>query len=210
MKKANNRVALLTPIAKAYLTDKALEATLDAQMCFGGHGYIREWGMEQCVRDLRIAQIYEGTNGIQALDLIGRKTIKSNGTFMQEYLDEITQFAQELSHDLSIKANLLDICEQTQEVTQFILEHAKQDPDFASAVAVDYLHVVGLLSFTYMFARIAQAAQKKDGAFYQNKLLLAQYYVAKVLPDLAARKQRVYSGSNIMMQLPADYFTAQS
>lgn len=208
--KANERVALLTPIAKAYLTDKALEAALEAQMCFGGHGYIREWGMEQCIRDLRISQIYEGTNGVQALDLIGRKTIKSNGAFIADYLTEIREFADSMQDAMSIKAVTLDVCAQVDEITKIIIEQSKVSPDFPSAVAVDYLHVVGLLSFTYMFARIAQAAQSKSDTFYQNKLVLAQYYVAKVLPDLATRIQRIQAGADLIMQLPEDYFTAQA
>ncbi|WP_287906241.1 acyl-CoA dehydrogenase C-terminal domain-containing protein [Acinetobacter sp.] len=210
VRKANERVALLTPIAKAYLTDKALDSALEAQMCFGGHGYIREWGMEQCIRDLRISQIYEGTNGIQALDLIGRKTIKSNGAFIADYLTEIREFANTMQDSMSIKAATLDVCVEVDEITKMIIEQAKASPDFPSAVAVDYLHVVGLLSFTYMFARIAQAAQSKSDRFYQNKLVLAQYYVAKVLPDLAARIQRIQAGADLIMQLPEDYFTAQA
>lgn len=208
--KANERVALLTPIAKAYLTDKALDAALEAQMCFGGHGYIREWGMEQCIRDLRISQIYEGTNGVQALDLIGRKTIKSNGAFIADYLTEIREFADSMQDAMSIKAVTLDVCAQVDEITKIIIEQSKVSPDFPSAVAVDYLHVVGLLSFTYMFARIAQAAQSKSDTFYQNKLVLAQYYVAKVLPDLATRIQRIQAGADLIMQLPEVYFTAQA
>lgn len=208
--KANERVALLTPIAKAYLTDKALDAALEAQMCFGGHGYIREWGMEQCIRDLRISQIYEGTNGVQALDLIGRKTIKSNGAFIADYLTEIREFADSMQDEMSIKVVTLDVCAQVDEITKIIIEQSKVSPDFPSAVAVDYLHVVGLLSFTYMFARIAQAAQSKSETFYQNKLVLAQYYVAKVLPDLATRIQRIQAGADLIMQLPEDYFTAQA
>lgn len=208
--KANERVALLTPIAKAYLTDKALDAALEAQMCFGGHGYIREWGMEQCIRDLRISQIYEGTNGVQALDLIGRKTIKSKGAFIADYLTEIREFADSMLDAMSIKAVTLDVCAQVDEITKIIIEQSKVSPDFPSAVAVDYLHVVGLLSFTYMFARIAQAAQSKSDTFYQNKLVLAQYYVAKVLPDLATRIQRIQAGADLIMQLPEDYFTAQA
>lgn len=208
--KANERVALLTPIAKAYLTDKALDAALEAQMCFGGHGYIREWGMEQCIRDLRISQIYEGTNGVQALDLIGRKTIKSNGAFIADYLTEIREFVDSMQDAMSIKVVTLDVCAQVDEITKIIIEQSKVSPDFPSAVAVDYLHVVGLLSFTYMFARIAQAAQSKSDTFYQNKLVLAQYYVAKVLPDLATRIQRIQAGADLIMQLPEDYFTAQA
>lgn len=210
VKKANDRVALLTPIAKAYLTDTALQATLDAQMVFGGHGYIREWGMEQCIRDLRISQIYEGTNGIQAIDLIGRKTVKCGGAFMGEYLAEIRDFAANLDDALAIKTTTLNVCQQLEALTQFIVAQAKIQPDLQSSVAVDYLHAVGLLSFVYMFARISQAAQSKSEPFYQNKLVLAEYYVAKVLPDLAARTQRIQSGAGLVMQFSDDYFTAQS
>ncbi|MDN5512968.1 acyl-CoA dehydrogenase C-terminal domain-containing protein [Acinetobacter sp.] len=210
VRKANDRVALLTPIAKAYLTDKALNSSLEAQMVFGGHGYIREWGMEQCIRDLRISQIYEGTNGVQAIDLIGRKTIKCGGAYVAEYIAEIREFAQGLDDALTIKSALLDVCTQVEDITAFIVNQAKTAPDFANAVAVDYLHVVGLLSFVYMYARISQAAQPKAEAFFQNKLVLAQYYVAKVLPDLAARVQRIQAGADVVMQLPEEYFTAQS
>lgn len=209
VKKANDRVALLTPIAKAYLTDTALQATLEAQMCFGGHGYIREWGMEQCIRDLRISQIYEGTNGVQAIDLIGRKTTKCNGVFIAEYLAEIREFSATMS-DSKVKSAALQVSDEVEALTQFIVEQSKTTPDFTSSVAVDYLHAVGLLSFVYMFARISKAAAVKSESFYQNKLVLADYYVEKVLPDLAARAQRIKSGSELVMQLPEEYFTAQS
>ena len=209
VRKANDRVALLTPIAKAYLTDKALDSALEAQMCFGGHGYIREWGMEQCIRDLRISQIYEGTNGVQAIDLIGRKTTKCSGAFIAEYIADIREFAASMA-DSKVKAAAVQVCNDVEGLTQFIVEQSKTAPDFSNAVAVDYLHAVGLLSFVYMFARISQAAASKPEAFYQNKLVLADYYVAKVLPDLAARAQRIKAGSELIMQLPEEYFTAQS
>ena len=210
VKKANDRVALLTPIAKAYLTDTALNAVLDSQMVFGGHGYIREWGMEQCVRDLRISQIYEGTNGVQAQDLIGRKTIKNHGASMAEYIAEIREFVATLDDSLAIKAATLNACNEVETITQFILEQAKATANFANGVAVDYLHAVGLLSFSYMFAKISKAAQAKKTAFYQNKLILAQYYAEKILPSLSARVAQIKAGSNLMMKLPEDYFTAQS
>ncbi|WP_180163883.1 acyl-CoA dehydrogenase C-terminal domain-containing protein [Acinetobacter sp. YH12049] len=209
VKKANDRVALLTPIAKAYLTDTALQATLEAQMCFGGHGYIREWGMEQCIRDLRISQIYEGTNGVQAIDLIGRKTTKCNGAFIAEYIAEIRDFAATMA-DSKVKSAALQVSDEVEALTQFIVEQSKTTPDFSSSVAVDYLHAVGLLSFVYMFARISKAAAAKPESFFQNKLVLADFYVEKVLPDLAARAQRIKAGSELIMQLSEEYFTAQS
>lgn len=210
VQKANDRVALLTPIAKAYLTDTAFNAVLDAQMCFGGHGYIREWGMEQCVRDLRIAQIYEGTNGVQAQDLIGRKVIKNNGAMIADYIAEIRAFAQSVSLDHVIQAATLKACDDVEQVTQFILAQASEKPDFANPVAVDYLHAVGLMSFSYMFARISVAADQKPESFYQNKLVLAEYFVQKVLPAMAQRIANIQAGSDIVMQLSEDYFTAQS
>ncbi|OTG88794.1 acyl-CoA dehydrogenase C-terminal domain-containing protein [Acinetobacter sp. ANC 3813] len=209
VRKANDRVALLTPIAKAYLTDKALDSALEAQMCFGGHGYIREWGMEQCIRDLRISQIYEGTNGVQAIDLIGRKTTKCSGAFIAEYIAEIRDFGASMA-DSKVKVATLQSCAELESLTQYIVEQSKTAPDFSNSVAVDYLHAVGLLSFVYMFARISQAAAAKPEPFYQNKLVLAEYYVAKVLPDLAARAQRIQAGAELIMQLPEEYFTAQA
>ena len=211
VKAANDRVALLTPIAKAYLTDTAFQATLDAQMVFGGHGYIREWGMEQCVRDLRIAQIYEGTNGVQSQDLIGRKTIKCNGEFIAEYIAEIRDFANGLDADLNfIKDATLDAATEVESVTQYVLNAAKENVDFPNAAAVDYLHAVGLLSFSYMFARIANAAKQKEGEFYQNKLSLALYFVQRILPELALRITKVKAGAEVVMNFSEDYFTNQS
>ncbi|PCN60775.1 acyl-CoA dehydrogenase C-terminal domain-containing protein [Acinetobacter sp. YT-02] len=211
VKAANDRVALLTPIAKAYLTDTAFQATLDAQMVFGGHGYIREWGMEQCVRDLRIAQIYEGTNGVQSQDLIGRKTIKCNGEFIAEYIAEIRDFANGLDADLNfIKDATLDAATEVESVTQYVLNAAKENVDFPNAAAVDYLHALGLLSFSYMFARIANAAKQKEGEFYQNKLSLALYFVQRILPELALRITKVKAGAEVVMNFSEDYFTNQS
>jgi len=211
VKKANDRVALLTPIAKAYLTDTAFQATLDAQMVFGGHGYIREWGLEQCIRDLRISQIYEGTNGVQSQDLIGRKTIKCGGEYISEYISEIRDFANSLDADLNfIKDATLDAATEVESVTQYILEAARESNDFPNATAVDYLHAVGLLSFSYMFARIANAAKNKEGEFYQNKLALARYFVQRILPELALRITKVKSGSDVIMNFSEDYFTTQA
>ena len=116
---------MLTLIAQAYLTDTALNAVLESQMVCGGHGYIWEWGREQCVRDLRISQIYEDTNGVQAQDLIGRKTIRDNGTNMAEYITEIREFVATLDDSLAIKAATLKACNEVEAITRFILQQAK-------------------------------------------------------------------------------------
>ena len=180
-------------------------------MCFGGHGYIREWGMEQCIRDLRISQIYEGTNGVQSNDLIGRKTIKSGGAFIAEYIQEIRNEVNALGSDLNfIKDATLDAATEVEVITQQILERSKEDAEYPNGVAVDYLHAVGLLSFSYMFAKIAAAANDKDGEFYQNKLALARYFVARILPDLKTRSVRIQTGSELIMGFSEDYFTNQA
>lgn len=211
VRKATDRVALLTPIAKAYLTDTAFQATLDAQMCFGGHGYIREWGMEQCIRDLRISQIYEGTNGVQSQDLIGRKTIKCGGSYIAEYIKEIRAEVEALPTDLAfIKTATLNAAEQVEQITQYILEKAKTDQEYSSGVAVDYLHAVGLMSFSYMFAKIAAAATQKDGEFYKAKIRLAQYFVARILPELNIRVAKIQTSSELVFGFDAHYFTHQT
>ncbi len=211
IQKANDRVALLTPIAKAYLTDTAFQATLDAQMVFGGHGYIREWGMEQCVRDVRISQIYEGTNGVQSQDLIGRKLIKNNGVFLTEYISEIRDFANGLDNELNfIKDATLDAATEVEAISKFIIDQAAEDANFSNAVAVDFLHVVGLLSFAYMFARIAATAHGKSGDFYHNKVALAQYFAERILPELESRIAKINAGAELIMNFSEDFFTRQS
>ncbi len=180
-------------------------------MVFGGHGFIREWGMEQCIRDLRIAQIYEGTNGVQSQDLIGRKTIKCNGEFIAEYIQEIRDFANNLDASLNyIKDATLDAAAEVEAVTQYVLEAARENIEFPNSAAVDYLHAVGLLSFAYMFARIADAAKDKDGEFYQNKLALTLYFTQRILPELALRIAKVKAGSEVIMNFSEDYFTNQA
>lgn len=208
VKQANDRVALLTPVAKAYLTDVALTATLDAQMVFGGHGYIREWGMEQCVRDLRISQIYEGTNGVQAQDLMGRKVVKNGGIFVTAYLTEIRDFANTLSADLDfIKQATLTSADKLEQVTKLVIENAQGNPNEINAASVDYLHAFGLVSYAYMFAKISAAASQKSGEFYAGKLNLAKYFVTRMLPELDSRIAKIQAGGELMMQFSPEYFT---
>ncbi|AXI02039.1 acyl-CoA dehydrogenase C-terminal domain-containing protein [Aquirhabdus parva] len=207
--KAADRVALLTPIAKAFLTDKAFEACVDSQMVFGGHGYIREWGVEQYVRDVRIAQIYEGTNGVQAQDLIGRKVTKNGGAFVATYLAEIREFAASMKAEW-MKVSLLNSVNTLEALTTLVIAASKANADEPNAAAIDYLHVFGLVSYAYMFARIVEAASVKEGAFYQNKVELAKFFVTRILPELDARAKMVQSGSAVIMSFDQGYFTAQS
>ena len=204
---ADDRVAFLTPVAKAFLTDKAFEGCIDAQLVLGGHGYIREWGMEQFIRDLRIAQIYEGTNGIQAQDLIGRKVTRNDGKFVATYLAEIREFAASMQTDW-MKVAVLKAADTLEALTAHIVERSKMNANEPNAAAVDYLHALGLTSYAYMYAMIVEAASKKEGAFYKNKLDLARFFVARMLPELDARAKIIESGSDVIMSFDEDYFTA--
>jgi alkylation response protein AidB-like acyl-CoA dehydrogenase len=203
---ADDRVAFLTPVAKAFLTDKAFESCVDAQLVLGGHGYIREWGMEQFIRDVRIAQIYEGTNGIQAQDLIGRKVTKNGGKFVATYLTEIREFAASMQTNW-MKVAVLQAVDTLEALTAHIIERSRINANEPNAAAVDYLHAVGLTSYAYMYAMIVEAASKKEGAFYKNKLELARFFVARILPELDTRAKIIESGSDIIMCFDENYFT---
>ncbi len=204
---AADRVALLTPVAKAFLTDRALDACVDAQQVFGGHGYIREWGMEQYVRDVRIAQIYEGTNGIQALDLMGRKVVRNGGAFVATYLAEIREFAAGMqAANGFLKEALLKSVDRIEALTRAVIERSKTNADEVNAACVDYLHAFGLMSYAYMYALMLEAAVGKEGAFYSDKTLLARFFVTRVLPELDARAAAVDAGAVQLMDFPAEYF----
>ncbi|WP_367110023.1 acyl-CoA dehydrogenase C-terminal domain-containing protein [uncultured Psychrobacter sp.] len=200
------RVALLTPIAKAFLTDKALEATIDCQQVFGGHGYVREWGMEQIVRDTRIGQIYEGANGIQALDLLGRKVARNNGKYIANFLDEIRNFIGSMQADHGIKQATLDAAATVEELTDTVLANIEKRKSEINGCAVDYMHAVGYLCYSYMFAMMVEAADGKEGDFYTNKAKLADYFVGRILPRIDAHAQMVKAGSDPMMNFDLDYF----
>lgn len=205
-KAAATRVALLTPIAKAFLTDKALEATVDCQQVFGGHGYIKEWGMEQIVRDTRIAQIYEGANGIQALDFLGRKVAKNDGKYLLNFLDEIRDFVANMSAEHAIKSATLKSADTIEKLTKTVLSHIGSRKNEINGCAVDFMHAAGYLCYAYMFARMVEAANGKDGAFYDNKAKLADYFVARILPRLEAHAKMVEAGSDPIMSFDLSYF----
>lgn len=205
-KAANARVALLTPVTKAFLTDKALESTIDCQQVFGGHGYIREWGMEQIIRDTRISQIYEGTNGIQSLDLLGRKVAKNGGAFMADFIAEIREFVSNMSSEHGIKQATLAAADTLENLTKTVLANIGERKDEINGCAVDYLHATGYLCYAYMFAMMIEAANGKDGEFYANKTKLADYFVARILPRINAHADMVTAGSGAMMAFDLDYF----
>ena len=202
------RVALLTPIAKAFLTDKALEATIDCQQVFGGHGYVREWGMEQIVRDTRIAQIYEGANGIQALDLLGRKVARNGGKYIDNFLAEIRDCVASMSAEHGIKQATLDAADTVEALTKTVLANIQDRKNEINGCAVDYMHAVGYLCYSYMFAMMVEAADGKQGKFYTDKAKLADYFVGRILPRIDAHAQMVQAGSDPMMNFDLEYFNA--
>ncbi|MBU5615593.1 acyl-CoA dehydrogenase C-terminal domain-containing protein [Psychrobacter sp. TAE2020] len=205
-KTAAARVALLTPIAKAFLTDKALEATIDCQQVFGGHGYVREWGMEQIVRDTRIAQIYEGANGIQALDLLGRKVARNEGKYIANFLGEIRDYVAAMTSDHGIKQATLAAADTVEELTSTVLTNIGTRKNEINGCAVDYMHAVGYLCYSYMFAMMVEAADGKQGKFYSDKAKLADYFVGRILPRIDAHAQMVKAGSDPMMNFDLEYF----
>ncbi|WP_352337542.1 acyl-CoA dehydrogenase C-terminal domain-containing protein [Psychrobacter sp. 16-MNA-CIBAN-0192] len=204
------RVALLTPIAKAFLTDKALEATVDCQQVFGGHGYIKEWGMEQIVRDTRIAQIYEGANGIQALDLLSRKVARNNGKYITNFLGEIRDYVASMTAEHGIKQATLTAADTIEALTTTVLANISTRKSEINGCAVDYMHAVGYLCYAYMFAMMVEAANGKAGDFYTNKAKLADYFVGRILPRLDAHAQMVQAGSDPIMSFDLDYFNVSA
>lgn len=198
------KVALLTPIAKAFLTDMAFNATIDCQQVFGGHGYIKEWGMEQIVRDTRISQIYEGTNGIQALDLLGRKVVKNNAVAIFALIDEINEACQDIDH--AIKDATISAAKRVKFLTEQLLTTAKTDAHAINASAVDYLHTVGYLCYAYMYVLIARACQGKPGEFYEERLKLAEYFIQRILPKLYAHADMAQASSSSIMAFDDEFF----
>ncbi|WP_250461529.1 acyl-CoA dehydrogenase C-terminal domain-containing protein [Microbulbifer litoralis] len=210
-KNAEGMVALLTPVAKAFFTDKGLDCTVIGQQVFGGHGYIREWGQEQLVRDVRITQIYEGTNGIQALDLVGRKTVANGGALfelfaadVQAFIDsevdreEMAEFVQPLAAEL----------QRLREATDKVLAAAKEDPHAPGAASVEYLHLFGTVAYAFMWARIASVALPKTGGddFYRGQLKTARFYFARLLPQARALAASVNAGSATLMDIEEELF----
>lgn len=207
--KAADLVALLTPIAKAFMTDMGLESTVHGQQIFGGHGYIREWGQEQLIRDCRITQIYEGTNGIQALDLAGRKIVANNGVFYQHFSQEVNDFMASAGDELSeFTQPLAQALNNLDALTQWLIEQGKLNANEIGAASVEYLHVFGYTAYAYMWAMMAQAAQGKEEQddFYASKMGTARFYFARLLPRIHSLTASVKAGSESLYLLDAHEF----
>jgi Acyl-CoA dehydrogenases len=204
-------VALLTPIAKAFLTDNGYQAVTLCQQVFGGHGYIKEWGMEQFVRDARINMIYEGTNGVQALDLLGRKVLANQGATLRKFGKLVAALAQQEAANPQMAEFIQPLAGLGEKMTQFTTEigmKAMQNPEEVGAAATDYLRVAGHLVFGYLFARMAQVALRQIAAghaepFYRAKLQTARFYFARLFPETAALMRSARSGSQVLMDTEA-------
>ena len=206
----------MTPIVKAYLTDQGFENTVIGQQVLGGHGYIAEWGMEQYVRDARIAQIYEGTNGIQALDLIGRKLPQNMGRLLRRFFHPVDAFLRERMGDADLAEFVLPLAKafgKLQQATAVIAQKGLQDPEEAGAAATDYLKLFALVALGYMWLRMVIVARAKlaEGAngragFYEAKIKTARFFTTRILPESSALFITIMAGKDSLMALDTDSF----
>lgn len=209
--KGETLAALMTPLAKAFFTDVGFESTVTGQQVFGGHGYVREWGQEQLVRDTRISQIYEGTNGVQAMDLLARKVAGSKGAMMQVFIDEVNAYIDETSAEnmqefiLPLKHAIVDISELTQEV----LSKSSANPNELGSAANDYLHVFGYTAMAFVWAKMAEVSlekQQSGDSFYLSKIQTARYYFARMLPRTQSLILAIKAGSQSLFDIDDDLF----
>ncbi|WP_370315599.1 acyl-CoA dehydrogenase C-terminal domain-containing protein [Thalassolituus sp.] len=209
-KHAEQMVALLTPVTKAFMTDVALESAIAGQQVFGGHGFIREWGQEQHVRDLRITQIYEGTNGIQALDLMGRKIVGTNGSLFKLFEQDVNDFvAAQAGNEAAAEfiEPLKAAMENLADLTQWVIDQAQSNPNEIGAASVEYLHTFGYAAYAYMWAKMAVIAlPKQDDSFYKAKVETARFYVKRLLPRYIGLTATVKGGSESLYGLTDEMF----
>ncbi|MFZ1363827.1 MAG: acyl-CoA dehydrogenase C-terminal domain-containing protein [Brachymonas denitrificans] len=204
-------LALLTPIVKAFLTENGFKATVECQQVFGGHGYIKEWGMEQFVRDARINMIYEGTNTVQALDLLGRKVLGNQGATLKKFGKEIAVFIEAEGVNEKMAEFINPLAMLADQMTKFTTEigfRGFQNADEVGAAAFDYMKVAGHLVFAYMFARMAQVALQKiaegnTDPFYQGKLQTARFYFAKLFPETLTLMKTARNGVKVLLDTDA-------
>ncbi|MGI9024648.1 MAG: acyl-CoA dehydrogenase C-terminal domain-containing protein [Burkholderiaceae bacterium] len=211
-KDADDMMALMTPIVKAFMTDNGFFAASGCMQVFGGHGYIAEWGVEQMVRDARINMIYEGTNTIQALDLLGRKILMDNGAKMKKFGKMVQDFveAEGTNEAMAEFVNpLADIGDKVTKLTMELGMKAFQNREEVGAAAVDYLRVAGHLIYAYFWARMAKIALEKESSgdpFYKAKLATARFYFAKLLPETATAIRSARAGAKSLMEMEAELF----
>jgi acyl-CoA dehydrogenase len=213
---ADDMLGLMTPVIKGVLTDLGFDNAVKAQQMFGGHGYIEEWGMSQFVRDARIAMIYEGANGVQAMDLVGRKLPKDMGRAVTAFFGEVAGFVKEHQADEGLKGIIGPLSASLghlQQGTMWFMQNAMAKPDNAGAGATDYMHMFGLVAMGYMWALQVKAAQAKlkagaNGATdrMNGKLMTANFFAQKLLPETATRLARISAGADAVMALPVEMY----
>jgi alkylation response protein AidB-like acyl-CoA dehydrogenase len=214
---ADDLISLLTPVIKGYGTDKGYEIATNAQQVYGGHGYIAEWGMEQYVRDARIAQIYEGTNGIQAMDLVGRKLGRDGGRAIQLFFGIVASeiAAAKVNPELTDFAARFERANgELQAATMWLVQNGISNPNNAGAGAASYMHLMGIVSLGLMWLRMATAAHTQldagqgDKAFLEAKLVTARFFAERIMPDAGSLRRKIEGGSESMMALPEEMFEA--
>ncbi len=212
--KAHDYMGLITPVLKAYLTDKGFHVASLAMQGHGGSGYTEHFMASQYLRDARITMIYEGANGIQALDLVGRKLPANGGRAIMSWFADIDAFVAENGGEGPIKPyvdGLADAKKKLQDGTMWLMQNGMQNPDNAGAASTDYLHIFGLTALAYMWAQMAKAAQAQVDAgtsdpYYANKLMTGRYFVERILPDTGAHLAKLKTGAEVLMQMPAEAF----
>ncbi|MDO8380088.1 acyl-CoA dehydrogenase C-terminal domain-containing protein [Phenylobacterium sp.] len=212
--KGSDYMALMTPVVKGFLTDKGLKVCSDALQIHGGSGFTEHFPASQYMRDVRIALIYEGTNGVQALDLVGRKLAADGGRGVMGFFAEIDAFIDANAADPALEPftlGLADAKAKLQEGTMWLMQNGLMNPENAGAASTDYMHLFGLTALAYMWALIAKAAQARIAAgdadpYFANKLVVGRYYMQRVLPDAGAHLAKLVTGSELMMALPAEAF----
>ncbi|TAK48511.1 MAG: acyl-CoA dehydrogenase [Xanthobacteraceae bacterium] len=210
---ADDHTGLVTPVIKGVFTDVGFANTVMAQQMYGGHGYIAEWGMEQFVRDARIAMIYEGANGIQALDLVGRKLPMNGGRAVKTFFAEVAGYLAE-NNDAAMKPYVVPLAAalgHLQQATVWFAKNGVANPDNAGAGATDYMHMFGLVVLGYMWARIANAARARlanggEPARFNAKLVTGRFFMERMLPETAAHLARIQAGAGSVMELPVEAF----
>jgi len=212
--KAGDYMGLLTPVLKGYLTDKGFKACVDGMQVHGGSGFTEHFPASQYLRDCRIALIYEGTNGIQALDLVGRKLAANGGRAVMSFFAEIDGFVEENAADPKLKPFLDGLASakaQLQDGTMWLMQNGLQNPDNAGAASTDYMHLFGITGLAYMWALMAKVSLAKVAAgdtdpFYAGKVSVGQYFLERILPDAGAHLAKLKTGSANMMSIPAEAF----
>ena len=212
--KGQDYMALLTPVLKAFLTDRGFLIASDAMQVFGGAGYTEEVAASQYLRDSRISMIYEGTNGVQALDLVGRKLAANGGRAVMSFFAELDAYAGAHANDEALKPFVEGLTRakgELQEATMWLMQNGLANPDNAGAASTDYLHLFALTGLAYAWAQIAEAASAKIAAgetdpYYANKLVTGRYYVTRVLPETTSRLAKLKAGAEPVMALPAEAF----